>query len=231
MGKAARNHGGTGGHGYFPLPGEKRNYNRHILTDANLFGLVKNIQRKPVKTDKLNVISEMKVTNAKLIHTDKVGNDTCTHMLQTNVIQKKNNQSTVKKNKVNMPTQNSPKTGTKFSNSSKQIPISSVHQHSDLKKLENPQSTSATISEHKRVEEDKQDFPNGGKRSLLISGVDPISHSTLTSTREVDQKSLKTPIKLKKKLEVFFICFLYFCIIFSRNRMPTKILVFVYPVN
>ena len=42
MGRAARNHGGTGGHGYFPLPGEKPNYNRHIIIDQTLLSLVTN---------------------------------------------------------------------------------------------------------------------------------------------------------------------------------------------
>ena len=35
MGKT-RNHGGTGGHGYFPLPGERPNYNHHVMDDKEL---------------------------------------------------------------------------------------------------------------------------------------------------------------------------------------------------
>ena len=42
MGRAARNHGGTGGHGYFPLPGERPNYNRHVINDKTLISLVTN---------------------------------------------------------------------------------------------------------------------------------------------------------------------------------------------
>ena len=46
MGRAARNHGGTGGHGCVPLPGERPNFNRHVLTDKNLLRLVSNNDRK-----------------------------------------------------------------------------------------------------------------------------------------------------------------------------------------
>ena len=42
MGRAARNHGGTGGHGYFPLAGERPNYNLHVLNDRALCSLVNN---------------------------------------------------------------------------------------------------------------------------------------------------------------------------------------------
>ena len=42
MGRAARNHGGTGGHGYFPLAGERPNYNLHVLKDRALYSLVNN---------------------------------------------------------------------------------------------------------------------------------------------------------------------------------------------
>ena len=47
MGKA-RNHGGTGGHGYFPLPGERPNYNLHVIADKKLLNLVKNKDRNKV---------------------------------------------------------------------------------------------------------------------------------------------------------------------------------------
>ena len=46
MGRAARNHGGTGGHGYFPLAGERPNYNLHVLKDRALYSLVNNNQGK-----------------------------------------------------------------------------------------------------------------------------------------------------------------------------------------
>ena len=47
MGKA-RNHGGTGGHGYFPLPGERPNYNLHVMADRKLLNLVTNKDRNKV---------------------------------------------------------------------------------------------------------------------------------------------------------------------------------------
>ena len=56
MGRAARNHGGTGGHGYFPLPGERPNYNNHIMQDMVLFNTVKNNVRKHGKSSKLNIV-------------------------------------------------------------------------------------------------------------------------------------------------------------------------------
>ena len=56
MGRAARNHGGTLGHGYFPLPGERPNYNNHIMQDMVLFNTVKNNVRKHGKSSKLNIV-------------------------------------------------------------------------------------------------------------------------------------------------------------------------------
>ena len=46
MGRAARNNGGTGGHGCVPLPGERPNYNRHVMTDKALHSLVSNNDMK-----------------------------------------------------------------------------------------------------------------------------------------------------------------------------------------
>ena len=44
MGRA-RNHGGTGGHGCLPLPGERPNFNRHVMSDKDLLYLVTNKNR------------------------------------------------------------------------------------------------------------------------------------------------------------------------------------------
>ena len=49
MGKAARNHGGTGGHGVFPMIGESPNYNWHVMSDRALLGLVSNNDRSQQK--------------------------------------------------------------------------------------------------------------------------------------------------------------------------------------
>ena len=46
MGRAARNHGGTGGHGCVPLPGERPNFNQHVLGDQVLLRLV-NQEKQP----------------------------------------------------------------------------------------------------------------------------------------------------------------------------------------
>ena len=40
MGGGARNHGGTRGHGCFPLPGEQANFNLHTLSDKKLFKVI-----------------------------------------------------------------------------------------------------------------------------------------------------------------------------------------------
>ena len=42
MGRAARNHGGTLGHGFLPLPGERPNFNCHVMSDQDLQCLVRN---------------------------------------------------------------------------------------------------------------------------------------------------------------------------------------------
>jgi hypothetical protein len=40
MGRPARNSGGTGGHGYVPLPGDRPNLNHHVLSDQQLLSLL-----------------------------------------------------------------------------------------------------------------------------------------------------------------------------------------------
>lgn len=40
MGGPARNRGGTRGHGYIPLQGQKPNWNQHILSDKKLGKLI-----------------------------------------------------------------------------------------------------------------------------------------------------------------------------------------------
>ena len=46
MGGAARNSGGTRGHGYMPLAGQKTNWNHHIVSDKTLVGLVTHTLKK-----------------------------------------------------------------------------------------------------------------------------------------------------------------------------------------
>ena len=58
MGRAARNHGGTGGHGYFPLPGERPNYNHHVIQDNVLFNTVKNNVKKQGESTKLSIVKQ-----------------------------------------------------------------------------------------------------------------------------------------------------------------------------
>ena len=58
MGRAARNHGGTGGHGYFPLPGERPNYNHHVIQDNVLFNTVKNNVKKQGESTKLKIVKQ-----------------------------------------------------------------------------------------------------------------------------------------------------------------------------
>ena len=58
MGRAARNYGGTRGHGYFPLPGERPNVNRHVMNDSDLFSLVKSSEKKMLKSDCLKVVPQ-----------------------------------------------------------------------------------------------------------------------------------------------------------------------------
>ena len=77
MGKA-RNHGGTGGHGYFPLPGERPNYNHHVVADKELLNLVTNkdgnkvagtSERKPMATG--NQLKEQRLSVKQSVTSDK----------------------------------------------------------------------------------------------------------------------------------------------------------------
>ena len=49
MGRAARNHGGTGGHGCLPFSGERPNYHKHVMSDTILLNLVAYDKKKQGK--------------------------------------------------------------------------------------------------------------------------------------------------------------------------------------
>ena len=71
MGRAARNHGGTGGHGCVPLPGERPNFNRHVLSDQTLLGLV--------NQKKHSEVTKAKEIEWKLLKSSKDPEDDGTH--------------------------------------------------------------------------------------------------------------------------------------------------------
>ena len=56
MGRPARNHGGTGGRGCLPFPGERPNFNHHILDDKTLQKLVHNSNQKQGRSTKLELL-------------------------------------------------------------------------------------------------------------------------------------------------------------------------------
>ena len=57
MGRPARNHGGTGGHGCHPLPGERPDFNRHVVSDKTLQKMVKNANQEPAgRSTKLDTL-------------------------------------------------------------------------------------------------------------------------------------------------------------------------------
>lgn len=59
MGRPARNHGGTGGRGYVPLPGERPNFNYHVLDDTKLQNLVQNRVQKIVRSTKIETLKDI----------------------------------------------------------------------------------------------------------------------------------------------------------------------------
>ena len=58
MGRPARNHGGTLGHGCLPLPGVRPNFNHHVLPDKTLQRLVHNTDRKPRISTKIEILKD-----------------------------------------------------------------------------------------------------------------------------------------------------------------------------
>lgn len=60
MGRPARNHGGTGGHGYLPLPGERPNFHRHLLKDMTLTSLVKSSLKQSKKKKGVEILKPFK---------------------------------------------------------------------------------------------------------------------------------------------------------------------------
>jgi hypothetical protein len=71
MGRPARNHGGTGGHGCLPLTGERPNYNHHVLKDKTLLTLVPNTNKKSGKTTKLEILAHLPKNWEKRVHSDR----------------------------------------------------------------------------------------------------------------------------------------------------------------
>ena len=58
MGRPARNHGGTGGHGCPPLPGERPNINCHVLSDKTLLTMVQDTKKRPRGTPKIEILKD-----------------------------------------------------------------------------------------------------------------------------------------------------------------------------
>ena len=78
MGGAARNHGGTRGHGCSPLPGERPNVNRHTLIDSTIFYMVKNkkVGHEKQPTDqKLMIVKQLPRIISKVIKKKQVSQD------------------------------------------------------------------------------------------------------------------------------------------------------------
>ena len=76
MGRPARNYGGTGGHGYLPLPGERPNFHRHLLQDTTLTFLVKSSMKQTKKNKGVEIVKpfkndEMKFTFNKASNSEK----------------------------------------------------------------------------------------------------------------------------------------------------------------
>ena len=67
MGRAARNHGGTGGHGCLPMPGERPNFNRHVMSDQDLQYLVTNKDRRKLAKLGEQKSGIQKVSSVKLL--------------------------------------------------------------------------------------------------------------------------------------------------------------------
>jgi hypothetical protein len=73
MGRPARNHGGTGGHGCFPMPGERPNLNHHVLKDKELLKLVQSTQKRPERSTKITILKHIPKLreNPTKVHTDR----------------------------------------------------------------------------------------------------------------------------------------------------------------
>ena len=67
MGRPARNHGGTLGHGCLPFPGVRPNYNQHVLSDMTLQRLVHTTNKKSGKSTKLVILENLPIS----VHSDK----------------------------------------------------------------------------------------------------------------------------------------------------------------
>ena len=65
MGRPARNHGGTGGRGYVPLPGERPNFNYHVLDDTKLQNLVQNRYQKLERSTKIETLKDIPKSEKK----------------------------------------------------------------------------------------------------------------------------------------------------------------------
>ena len=71
MGRPARNHGGTGGHGCLPLPGERPNYSHHVLKDKTLQTLVPHTNQKSGRTTKLEIVAHLPKSREKRVNSDR----------------------------------------------------------------------------------------------------------------------------------------------------------------
>ena len=78
MGGAARSHGGTRGHGYIPLQGERPNFNFHTLSDNTLSKIVKSNKVKTVANPsgtKVVCVNKLQTVNSAKCVYEKVQNN------------------------------------------------------------------------------------------------------------------------------------------------------------
>ena len=166
MGRAARNHGGTGGHGYVPLPGERPNYNQHVMTDKALLSLVSiNVMKKLQKPrEKETHMGQQKGYDAKLSK-----NDLLNHPL-----------SSAK------PSAKQPMTWTKQALTSANLPVSAEQQPVTSAKHPLTSAQQPVTSTKERV--------TSAKQSLTTANQPVISTDKPVTLADLQETSVKQPV-------------------------------------
>lgn len=162
MGRPARNHGGTGGHGCLPLPGERPNFHRHLLKDKTLTTLVKSSQKEPKKTKKVEIVKPFKNDDMKTTLAKDSNNKTSLSEKELPASEKQKEHVT--KEMLNL--QEGTKQG--LSESSKQLP-KKIEQSSDMLMQNKPSSQESFNSE------EKLSGPSASISKTLVS--EPVSSS------------------------------------------------------
>ena len=182
MGRAARNHGGTGGHGRLPLPGERPDYHKHVMSDSILLKLVA-YDKKKKQVEPKDVGFQLALASAKQP-------ESTTKLLETSSKQPLNLKKSV--------------TSTKLPVTSTKLPVTSTKQSltstNEKKKQVDPKDIGFAFASAKQPESSPKQLDTSCKQPLNSTKKSVTSTKQLVTSLKQSVSSPKEEVTSTKQL-------------------------------